>query len=130
MQTEKKPTHFLLTFILLSFIRRSYRMALIKRICENPNCKKEFYPNKSNASKGFGKYCCKSCYEQTRKTNQYVLHDDYAELIIKSKKYGDKTLLLDLDDVEKCKLKSWALSYDPKMNDFYFYAFVNFIYIL
>lgn len=100
-------------------------MALIKRICENPNCKKEFYPNKSNANKGFGKYCCKSCYEQTRKTNQYVLYENYAELIVNSKKYGTKIVLIDLEDVERCKLKSWSISYDSKMKDFYFYAFVK-----
>ena len=64
MQTEKKPTHFLLTFILLSFVRRSYRMALVKRICENPDCKKEFYAHECNIKKGHGRFCCKSCYEQ------------------------------------------------------------------
>ena len=125
MQTEKKPTHFLPTFILLSFIRRSYRMALIKRICENPKCKKEFYAHECDIKRGHGRFCCKFCFEQTRKTNEYILHENYAELIINSKKYGKKILLIDLEDVERCKLKSWSISYDSKMKDFYFYAFVK-----
>lgn len=100
-------------------------MAKIKCVCSNPECHKEFYVWESTIKKGGGKYCCKACHNAMRKTNRYILHESYAELIIESKKYGNQHVLIDIEDVERCKLKSWSISYDKKMNDFYFYAFIR-----
>lgn len=46
-----------------------------------------------------------------RKGNEYILHKDYAEIIINSKKYGRKLVKIDLDDIEKCKQYTWSLVY-------------------
>lgn len=39
--------------------------------------------------------------------NQYILKDDYAIIQISTKNYGLKEVLIDLEDVEKCKKYSW-----------------------
>lgn len=62
-------------------------------------------------------FACCSIYKQ--KKNEYILHDNYAEIIIKSKKYGEHKALIDLDDVEKCKKYNWCLKYDKTLKNFY-----------
>ena len=42
--------------------------------------------------------------------NEYVLHDDYAEIVLKDSKCNDiGHAIIDLDDVEKCKSYKWHL---------------------
>ena len=54
----------------------------------------------------------KTCFYKWRKENKKVelfnnieLFENHAEIIINSPKYGEKRVLIDLDDVEKCKNK-------------------------
>ena len=54
----------------------------LKKICNY--CKKEFITNKKET-----KYCCRECADLCkRKTNDYIIYDNYAEIIIDSPKYG------------------------------------------
>ena len=54
--------------------------------------------------------------------NKYILYDNYAEIIIISKKYGKRKAIIDLDDIEKCKKYKWSLKYDKTIKNFYIHA--------
>jgi len=42
--------------------------------------------------------------------NDYIIHEDYAEILLRNKKNKHiASALIDLDDVEKCKLHKWHL---------------------
>ena len=56
-------------------------------------------------------FCNKEHFYLNKKGNEYILHDDYAEIVIKSKIYGIKSVKIDLEDVEKCKKYTWSLVY-------------------
>lgn len=45
-----------------------------------------------------------------RNTNKYVLHNDYAEIIITSPMYGIFNIKVDLEDVEKLKQNVWGIN--------------------
>lgn len=60
---------------------------------------------------------CSAIYKQKR--NEYILYDTYAEIIIKSKKYGEQKALIDLEDIEKCKKYNWCLKYDKTIKNSY-----------
>jgi len=48
-----------------------------------------------------------------RKSNEYILHEEYAEIIcLNSKNKENGRLLIDLDDIEKCKEYKWCMSQD------------------
>lgn len=101
-------------------------MNLIKCICKNPNCKKEFFAYKSVIKRGHGKYCSKKCYFECRNTNEYKIEGDVTKLVIHSLKYGDKIILIDTEDLERVKKLSWCVYFDKKMNDFYFIAYLSY----
>lgn len=44
-----------------------------------------------------------------RKGNEYILYDDYAEIVINSAKNGEFKAIIDLEDVEKCKKYTWRI---------------------
>ena len=45
----------------------------------------------------------------TQDKNEYVLYDDHAEIILRDKRQNEVArALIDLDDVEKCKLQKWS----------------------
>ena len=44
---------------------------------------------------------------RNRKVNEYILHDSYAEIILRN---SEKPAIIDVDKVEKCKLFNWFLS--------------------
>lgn len=43
-----------------------------------------------------------------KKTNEYILYDDYAEIVLISPKYGTFKTQIDLEDVERCKQYYWG----------------------
>ena len=45
-----------------------------------------------------------------RNTNKYVLHNDYAEIIITSPMYGIFNIKVDLEDVEILKQNVWGIN--------------------
>lgn len=51
--------------------------------------------------------------------NTIILKETHAELIINSPKYGIKTVLIDLDDVNKIKKFKWYLEFSKDINNFY-----------
>lgn len=44
-----------------------------------------------------------------RKGNEYIIHEDYAEIVIVSPKYGTYKTMIDLEDIEKCKKYTWKI---------------------
>ena len=69
-------------------------------------------------------FCDENCYYQYKRTinkNNYILHDTYAEIIVKSPKYGTFYPKIDLEDVEKCKQYYWKVR-NCKQGIPYFYA--------
>lgn len=49
--------------------------------------------------------------------NEYVLHDDYAEIILKDKYCNEVgRALIDLEDLEKCKEYKWHIRREPRTN--------------
>lgn len=75
----------------------------LKKICNY--CKKEFITSKKET-----KYCCRECADLCkRKTNDYIIYDNYAEIIIDSPKYGLFKAKIDIEDLEKCKKYNWTL---------------------
>ena len=78
------------------------------------NCGKETTSKRNNI------FCSNECYLEFRKRpNQIIEKEQYAELIIRSIKYGIKHIVIDLEDVEKCKNYKWFLSFDEILNSFY-----------
>ena len=50
-----------------------------------------------------------STKETTNDKNKYIIHDNYAEIIICDKKQQTKTIaVIDLEDVERCKTVKWT----------------------
>lgn len=81
------------------------------KIC--PVCGKEFIDRKR-------KYCCIECAKKAKiKKNEIIIKENYAEIIINSKKWGEKRSLISLEDVEKVKLHTWQLCYTKSTNCFY-----------
>lgn len=57
-------------------------------------------------------FCCREhSHLFYKKYNEYILHEDYVEMIIDSPKYGRNFIKIDLDDVEKCKKYTWHVSW-------------------
>lgn len=78
------------------------------------NCGKETTSKRNNI------FCSNECYLEFRKRpNQIIEKEQYAELIIRSMKYGIKHIVIDLEDVDKCKNYKWFLSFDEILNSFY-----------
>lgn len=88
----------------------TYRRNREKVVCAY--CGKEIERRKSIINKKGNNFCnstCQGLYE--RKINEYILHEDYAEIVIDSSKYGRKLIKIDLEDVEKCKIYTWHVSW-------------------
>ena len=78
------------------------------------NCGKETTSKRNNI------FCSNECYLEFRKRpNQIMKKELYAELIIRSMRYGIKHIVIDLEDAEKCKNYKWFLSFDEILNSFY-----------
>lgn len=69
-------------------------------------------------------FCDANCYYNYKRTlnqNEYILHEDYAIIVVQSPKYGTFEVKIDLEDVEKCKKYYW-LARNCKQGTVYFYA--------
>lgn len=78
------------------------------------NCGKETTSKRNNI------FCSNDCYLEYRKRpNQIIKKELYAELIIRSMRYGTKHIVIDLEDAEKCRNYKWFLSFDEILNSFY-----------
>lgn len=73
-------------------------------------CNKEFKIKPSKILKGFGKYCSSKCaHIAKQKPSKINIFEDYAEIVINTKKYGEIFSKIDLDDVEKVKNFCWRI---------------------
>ena len=54
------------------------------------------------------------------KPNEIILKEDYAEIVIESKKYGVSFLTkIDKEDIEKVKNEMWHITFAPTVQSFY-----------
>lgn len=84
------------------------------------NCKKEFFTWESKILRSKNHFCSRKCKDEfQKKQNTIILKETHAELIINSPKYGIKTVLINLDDVDKIKNNCWVLQYTKGINNFY-----------
>ena len=98
---------------------------MVKRhfVCALEGCNNEFdrYINSKRENKK--QYCCiEHSNLAQRKTNEYIFYQDYAEIVVDSKKYGVIKTKIDLEDVDKCKKYYWYLHFCPHTKSFYFQA--------
>ena len=92
-------------------------------VCALEGCNNEFDRYIRPSDKPKKMYCCKEHQNLAhRKTNEYILNEDYAEIVIDSPKYGIVKAKIDLDDVELCKQYCWMAIQTGKRGDFYFTA--------
>lgn len=56
-------------------------------------------------------FCSISCSNNAKiKGNEIKIFNDFAKIIVNSKKFGIKEVLIDLDDIEKVKKYTWCLT--------------------
>lgn len=68
-------------------------------------------------------YCCREHYKiGQRKVNEYIIHENYAEIVINSSKYGQFKTKIDIEDIEKCKQYYWSVIYGRSTKGFYVHA--------
>jgi hypothetical protein len=90
-------------------------------VCALEGCNNEFDRNISPSTFGEKRFCCAEHRDlANRKVNKYILYNDYAEMVIESKTYGDIFVKIDLEDVERCKKHCWHAHYDKNIKDYYF----------
>lgn len=87
----------------------------IKVKCEY--CGKERFKHCSDLEKTKHNFCSKNCFykwtkenKNTELFNKIEKFESHAEIIINSKKYGEKRVLIDLEDIEKCKNKVFSIA--------------------
>lgn len=51
--------------------------------------------------------------------NEYIILDDYAIVVVISKKYGRKEIKIDIEDVRRCKRHTWGITFAPSNQSFY-----------
>lgn len=68
-------------------------------------------------------FCSISCsnnakigIKKIKKGNEIKIFNDFAKIIVNSKKFGIKEVLIDLDDIEKVKKYTWCLTHSRDMN--------------
>lgn len=106
-----------------------------KHFCDK-KCKEEFYSK--NKQKIFCAYCGKEILDYREKekskyfcnlehyglyihkTNKYILHNTYAEIIVVSEKYGEYKVKIDIEDVEKCKQYCWNIRKNGNKNNLFY----------
>ena len=75
-------------------------------------CGKDIEKRQSLVNKGGNNFCNRECLRKFQsKRNEYVLYDDYAEIVIKTEKHGTFYTKIDLEDVERCRDYTWRISY-------------------
>lgn len=67
-------------------------------------CGKEFKVH--NCEKDTKKFCSRTCSYKNNNSNEYIERDSFAEIIIKSKRFGQFICLVDLEDIHKLKNRS------------------------
>lgn len=84
-------------------------------------CKQEIWKSNYYLKRSKNLFCsiqCKSNFQKEQ--NTIILKETHAELIINSPKYGIKTILIDLDDVDKIKnIGKWHIRFCSHVKNFY-----------
>ena len=88
---------------------------MIERTCDN--CGKRFLKRNSALKTTKHDFCCRKCnqeFKATHSTNIFIEKDDYCEIIINSRTFGQKFIKIDIEDKDKCSQYSWVLSQHEK----------------
>jgi len=74
-------------------------------------CGKEF--NRFPSQIGKRNFCCPKCRTLgDRKINMITFRENHGEIIVDSKKHGQKIILFDLDDLELINKYGWGVRFD------------------
>lgn len=67
-------------------------------------------------------YCSMNCYRKAQRNNLIEIKENYAEIIVKSAKYGTQKVLIDKEDVSKVSQFQWCID---KVGENKFYISTN-----
>ena len=75
------------------------------------NCGKLFLQRKERVARNTPNncFCSRACYDEKRKTNEYIFKEDYIELIITNSKNNKFITKIDTEDYEKVKQYHWGV---------------------
>lgn len=91
-------------------------------IIECEYCGNKFYKKPSHIAKTKHSYCStKCCNIAKQKTNNIIIKDNHAEMIIK-KHDKELVILFDIEDLDKVNQAKWMAVYDKTINDYYITA--------
>lgn len=86
-------------------------------VCEN--CGIEFDKKPHDVRRTNRNYCCAKCKtDASRKYNEIIIKEDYAEIVIKYKKEKIITFV-DIEDIDKIKDIYWVAHFEPQVNNYY-----------
>lgn len=86
-------------------------------------CGKTFHQPLSVVKRNKNNYCSVECSVIGKKIfNKITVKNNYAEITIDSKKYGQKDALIDIDDIDKVKNIKWAIAYQKPKDRKNFYV--------
>lgn len=105
-RAEKSKTHYCETC--LAEKRKNHN-----KIC--PVCGKEFYSSHQETI-----YCCRKCKTNDARTpNQIIEKENFAEIVINSKKWGVKFAIIDKSDIAECSKLTWQVKFCKDTKQFY-----------
>lgn len=91
---------------------------MVDVVCQH--CGKSFRVKPYTIKMGGGKFCCRKCKTDHRRTpNKIIIKDNFAEIIINSKKWGTKYAIIDLSDIEECRKYTWQVKFCKDTQQFY-----------
>ena len=83
------------------------------KVC--PVCGKQFYSSHKQTI-----YCSRKCKTDSARTpNEIKVKNNFAEIIINSKKWGLKKALIDIADVEECSKLTWQVKFCRDTQQYY-----------
>lgn len=92
-----------------------------RKLVKCETCGKEFEKANFFYNKNKHHFCSYECrYKSQYKENNIIIKENYAEIIVNSPKYGEKIILIDIEDIDKINKFKWAIKCNK--NDNYFYA--------
>ena len=84
---------------------------LSKQEVKCANCGKLFLQRKERVARNNPNncFCSRACYDEKRKTNEYIFREDYIELIITNSKNKKFITKIDTEDYETVKQYHWGI---------------------
>lgn len=95
---------------------------MIKVKCQNCGAETKKAQDKIETRNNY--FCNMNCYRSFY-ANEFKIFGEYTILYLHSKKYGDKEVFIDTEDLERVRKATWVLDFKNKSNLFYLRATIN-----